>query len=1120
MKSINIKLPIKMKIHYLILITVSLFSLSLNAQHYTLQDNDVVVENGVILSCSYNFEIKDIAIPQILDGQNVIAIDDAEDMGTGIFAYKGIESIVFPNTIEYIGDNAFERNNIIDLNMDGLSSLTQIGDRSFYDCNITILSLDGCSSLESIEDDAFSYNELTSLNLSHCTGLTDIGARAFFSNFIEDLQMEGCAALKTIDTRAFAKNSINTLDLSNCTDLRKIGFYTFNDNNISYLDISGCGQLTYISASAFNNNNITGITLPACIGYESYGWKDENDISFPVGSVVTDLSAFYYVAYTYTLKDEDVIVNDKFIQSCSYDFWFKSLSIPETLDGQTIKGIKDGEAGVYSVDGVFSNKDITDLHLPVTIEYIGDWAFSGNPLGDMDLSAFTKLEYIGEYGLTAGWELKLPVCSGYEELGWMDSEGQTYEGGEVILNHGNYLYVPYTYTLKDEDVIVENGVIKSCSYSFSHKEIIIPEVLQGQTIVGIDDAEANTEGVFAQKGITSISFPQTLEFIGSWAFYYNEITNLDFSDCNSLQSIGKSAFLDNEVTVLNLNNCTELKDIHDKAFHYHSLQQLDLSDCTALERIGNWAFVPGYNSEFKINNLDLSNCSNLLSINSYAFGGNEIENIDLSGCISLTFIDNNAFKDNILESFNLPVCEGYESFCWKGENGNSYTGGQIVNDLSQLYYVPYNYTLTNEDVVIEDGEIIECSYNFQFKSIIMPETLQGQTVTTIGNKTSIENNAFGGKELVKIQLPSTIEIIGDYAFSDNKFLSLDFNSCSELQLIGESAFCFTFKISELNLNGCESLDKISDYAFSGNYFEQVSISECNSLTYIGTGAFGENGPDSFQLPVCEEYESLGWVDNLGNSFMGGEIVPNWGKYFVPIPYTLKDFDVEIENGVIITCNHDLENMDIIIPDTLDNQQVVVIVDANERSLGVFASKGISSIVFPGSMAYIGSFAFSGNQLDTIYLEEMDKLRHIGANAFISNLIVEIKLPMPSYQGFEYWTDENENIYNVGENVSDLSVSYNAVGSTSDVIFNIKDSDESPIDDAEIYFYQHKINSDISGVASFQNVFSGQYKYQVSKSGFTTETGLLNISTNDTTAIVKLLNVGIKSYCTLYLPVNL
>jgi len=1093
-------------IYFLFFIAFYIFTFSLNAQQYTLQDDDVVIENGVIQSCSYNFVIKDIIIPEVLQGQTVVGIADSDDILPGVFRYKGIESIIFPTTIEYIGRQAFDRNNISNLDLGGLSSLKRIGYMSFNDCKITSLSLTGCSSLEQIERQAFYRNELGSLNLNQCTNLVEIESEAFKLNFIDSLHIESCSSLKSLGSSAFSDNLITNLNLSACTSLRSIGFYAFNNNSISDLNISNCGQLTYIGGSAFQNNSISGIVLPACIGYESSGWKDLNRNFFSVGSFVTDLHEMYYVAYTYTLLDEDVVVENNTIVSCSYDFWFKSLLIPETLDGQTITSIRDGEE---FNDGVFVRKSITELHLPTTIEYIGDYAFGANILGYTDLSASTKLEYIGERALTAGYELLLPVCSGYESLGWMDENGSTYNGGDVIQYLGDYLYVPYPYTLKDEDVVMENGIIQSCSYRFIHKDIIIPETLQQQTVIGILDAESNSEGVFYMKNLTSIQFPSTIEDIGSWAFGWNNILNLDLSHCNSLKQIGSYAFHYNYLEDLNLNNCSALTDIGNHAFASHSLQQLDLSDCVGLKSIGTWAFAAGYNSDYKLIDVNLQECSSLLSISRSAFGGNDIITIDLSECTSLAFIGRDVFSGNELESFTLPQCEGYEEYGWKNQSGNLYNGGTSVFNLASFYYVPYNYTLQDEDVVIENGIIQECLYNFQFKSIIIPDMLQDQLVKQTADKSGSSNDAFGGKDLVKIHLPYSIEIIGNKTFASNSFLYINFSQCSNLLKIGESAFSATFYIDDLNLNSCTSLQSISDFAFSGNSFESVTISNCHSLMYIGVGAFGENGPDSFQLPVCYGFESYGWKDGDGNNYVGGdEVTGTWELYYVPYPYTLQDYDVVIEDGVIQSCSYNFLLKEIIIPDTLQQQQVVGIASVTDRATGVFASNNIIAVDIPNSIKYIGDFAFFNNYIDSIDLDNKVNLWYIGANSLNENIFDQIELPEPSYPGFDFWEDDNGNAYYAGEVVSDLLSSYVAIGVAGTVTFIVQDADENLVENAEIEFYQQQHNTNVVGSAVFENVFSGDYAYRVSKSGYITNNGEVTISGNDTTINIELIDVGI------------
>ena len=71
------------------------------------------------------------------------------------------------------------------------------------------------------------------------------------------------------------------------------------------------------------------------------------------------------------------------------------------------------------------------------------------------------------------------------------------------------------YTLQGDDVIVENGVIQSCSYDFMIKDIVIPDTLNGQRITGIAD-QYKYAGVFAGEALASICLPVTLEKIGSY----------------------------------------------------------------------------------------------------------------------------------------------------------------------------------------------------------------------------------------------------------------------------------------------------------------------------------------------------------------------------------------------------------------------------------------------------------------------------------------------------------------------------------------------------------------------------------------------------------------------------
>ena len=86
-------------------------SASLVSGQYTLTDDDVYVNNGIITSCSYDFAITDIIIPDTLDGQavRVIPSNDPPSIHPPFYD-RGIASVVFPSTLISLGSEAFAEN--------------------------------------------------------------------------------------------------------------------------------------------------------------------------------------------------------------------------------------------------------------------------------------------------------------------------------------------------------------------------------------------------------------------------------------------------------------------------------------------------------------------------------------------------------------------------------------------------------------------------------------------------------------------------------------------------------------------------------------------------------------------------------------------------------------------------------------------------------------------------------------------------------------------------------------------------------------------------------------------------------------------------------------------------
>lgn len=187
-------------------------------------------------------------------------------------------------------------------------------------------------------------------------------------------------------------------------------------------------------------------------------------------------------------------------------------------------------------------------------------------------------------------------------------------------------------------------------------------------------------------------------------------------------------------------------------------------------------------------------------------------------------------------------------------------------------YESYTYEVNSDNSVT-----ITAYTNLHLSSITIPETIDGKTVTAIGN------NVFKGKSSLKtVKIPNTIVSIGDYAFYGCKNLTTVtlgsgvktlgaycFNLCESLtsihlnnvETIGEFAFYGCKNLTTLNcgnslsaipkraFSDCEllssvtfpklTLKAIDDYAFA-NCISLVSLTFPNSLKKIGISAFSNN----------------------------------------------------------------------------------------------------------------------------------------------------------------------------------------------------------------------------------------------------------------------------------------
>lgn len=193
-------------------------------------------------------------------------------IGTAFAQRDAIESIVLPECVTSIVDNAFEScTSLTSLLVP--STVTSIGGAAFKGCS-NLCDVDFVSSVTSISDSAFenctslkkiSSSSVTSIGTSAFKGCTNlksidfpalstISSSAFQGSGLESISATG---VTTIGSNVFYEcSALKSVDLPNVTSVGQAAFY--NDTNIETVNLS---ELTSIGSNAFYNCNNLASTI-------------------------------------------------------------------------------------------------------------------------------------------------------------------------------------------------------------------------------------------------------------------------------------------------------------------------------------------------------------------------------------------------------------------------------------------------------------------------------------------------------------------------------------------------------------------------------------------------------------------------------------------------------------------------------------------------------------------------------------------------------------------------------------------------------------------------------------------------------------------------------------------
>lgn len=390
------------------------------------------------------------------------------------------------------------------------------------------------------------------------------------------------------------------------------------------------------------------------------------------------------------------------------------------------------------------------------------------------------------------------------------------------------------------------------------------------------------------------------------------------------------------------------------------------------------------------------------------------------------YVPTNITTDNTCFSYNASgVITKYDYSCGNEVSIPESIDGVNIKSIANDAFVASDNTKPLQSINMENASYLT-TFSFSdftnLKHATLPRTL-----------VEIPQKAFFNCPLTTINLPGTVEKIGNYAFEGTS-LSGSLYLPNSLKAIGMGAF------ASLKLTGTltipDSVTTISSEAFYNNKFTKLVIGPNSSLTTIGNNAF-RNNQISNAIALPKSLTTVGY-----NAFRANSIPK------LALNYGLKNIGYEAfeSNKITGTINIPVTVEKIDTQAFNSNQIEAVIFNKNSAltTLGsyAFAQNKISNVIMiPKNLKAIQEFTFWSNIISGVTFEEGSQLKSIGKRAFQLNydsngatITGSLNIP-PSVEsvGFMAFKEALKNIdeLNFGEN-SQLKTIYSAAFAASHI----------------------------------------------------------------------------------------
>ena len=744
------------------------------------------IGNGAFALCS---NLTDMSLPSTVTS-----------IGNDAFGGTGLYSLPFSDGVTSIGSSAFSGcDNLKEVNIP--ASVQTIGAHAFGGCeNLETVTL--AESIRNIEDGTFSGCFLLKY-ITLPNSLVSIGENAF-SNCRELKSIEIPGSVVSIKENAFRGCSLlseinlpeSLLDLGNdvfyeCFSLEAITLpkHLESIGNYAFID---CYNLQSVSAE---------MTQPCVLGEEAFrGTPDYKTLTVPAGS-----SFFYRKTEGWNNFNQIRVDGAQYSQYADPEtnviYEFNNLENTACVKpGQNWSGWEPGSSDVSQ--NVTIRDKITVTGRTLVVKDIGRLAFHGKQITSLSIPA--SIEYIGDYAFTGSWDY-IKTITVENETPFAISEiafsNETYKNAKLYVPEGTEnLYAQksgwrnfFSYFKQDglayhvtswDELTVE--VDRDENYA---GEIVIPSSVQ----YGDETYTVTRIGrsAFMDTAIESIVIPKTITGFDSGVFAgCRNLTSITvhISDPRSLSYNG-GLFSGGTYVMAELHVPVGSESLYQAAeywrnfYNYFEVDGLIYQVTSEAERTaelmngfyaGDIVIPETIEKEgvtYTVTEIERNafrNCevtaitipATIGTIGEGAFNTWWLKNVTCLRESPIPFTESYTFYDETYENGHLFVPEASKSLYAETEGWNNFKNIFAIGDVTDFEADDIYYVVTSSDAKTVEVTRREQGYS---GDIVIPEEVTYDEVTY--RVTSIGNHAFGGTDISSLILPSSIISIGDWAFS-------------------------------------------------------------------------------------------------------------------------------------------------------------------------------------------------------------------------------------------------------------------------------------------------------------------------------------------------------------------